>query len=553
MLAFMTLKPKTCQAVTSRTRPLAGRTKGLTAAGADDAPCAVDCDRPCPGPPVSVCICAPTSASSSKTTNPGPGSREPSGPGILRFRIRGSSSARPGTTGAANGTARRQVFWLAGSSLRRAFPPACRQWHRCGGRPRSQRRVRDGFAPSSLEALSGISAVDPSRRAEAAQPCAGYGIGTPTSVATCTSEMSPVGDPMPTSATTVAAQHDDLHRAPPRAFSVSQCSLFGVVHTPQCASRGLADGGTRAAGRIRLCYTRGMPTDPNKAVYYRKQVPLFRLVEKMKLWPSRRGMLHGIKEFEVLGSRARLTTHCGKHMVVHDSKTSRSARWLRNKLFFEACPQCRIPEWKLQKYAATSSSAATGRTCATTARAASWALVATSVRLRRVRATSDRGGNALFRAWRRPSRCADGRRSRRACRSCGWAQAPPSSALSLTTRSGALLEKLDRARAASSTTVSAGQSSCASGSLHGARFRRTRRGRLLRPWPCGRLGYDLRHSGHPLVPRPAVPWRRSAGNLGTDAGHDLAQEPVRFSKLPPYGPGRSTHSGTRGPGSRGSA
>ena len=81
-----------------------------------------------------------------------------------------------------------------------------------------------------------------------------------------------------------------------------------------------------------------MPTDPNKAVYYRKQVPLFRLVEKLKLWPSRRGLLHGIKEFEVLGSRARLTTHCGKVMIVRDSKTSRSARWLRNKLFFEACP-----------------------------------------------------------------------------------------------------------------------------------------------------------------------------------------------------------------------
>ena len=102
-----------------------------------------------------------------------------------------------------------------------------------------------------------------------------------------------------------------------------------------------------------LCYTREVPTDPNKAVYYRKQVPLFRLVEKMKLWPSRRGLLHGIKEFEVLGTRARLTTHCGKTMIVRDSKNSRSARWLRNKLFFEACPECRIPEWKLQKYAAT--------------------------------------------------------------------------------------------------------------------------------------------------------------------------------------------------------
>ena len=105
------------------------------------------------------------------------------------------------------------------------------------------------------------------------------------------------------------------------------------------------------AGRARLALP--MPTDPTKARYYRKQVPLFRLVEKLKLWPSRRGILHGIKEFEERGSYAVVVTHCNKRMVVHDSKTSRAARWLRNKWYAEACPQCRIPEWKLQKYAST--------------------------------------------------------------------------------------------------------------------------------------------------------------------------------------------------------
>jgi pyrrolysyl-tRNA synthetase-like protein len=96
-----------------------------------------------------------------------------------------------------------------------------------------------------------------------------------------------------------------------------------------------------------------MPTDPNKERYYRKQIPLFRLVDKVKLWPSRRGILHGVKTFEVRGSYAYITTHCDRQMVVHDSKTSRAARWLRNKYFFTACPECRIPEWKLQKYGAT--------------------------------------------------------------------------------------------------------------------------------------------------------------------------------------------------------
>ena len=96
-----------------------------------------------------------------------------------------------------------------------------------------------------------------------------------------------------------------------------------------------------------------MTTDPNKARYYRKQIPLFRLVDKLRLWPSRRGILHGIKSFEERGSYAVLITHCNKHMVVHDSKTSRAGRWLRNKWYAEACPKCRIPEWKLQKYAST--------------------------------------------------------------------------------------------------------------------------------------------------------------------------------------------------------
>ena len=93
--------------------------------------------------------------------------------------------------------------------------------------------------------------------------------------------------------------------------------------------------------------------DNKKQVYYRKQVPLFRLIEKMKLWPSRRGILHGIKAFEIKGHYARLITYCNKRMVIRDSKNSRAARWLRNKWHFRACEECRIPEWKLKKYSAT--------------------------------------------------------------------------------------------------------------------------------------------------------------------------------------------------------
>lgn len=87
--------------------------------------------------------------------------------------------------------------------------------------------------------------------------------------------------------------------------------------------------------------------------YYRKRVELFLLIDKIKLWPSRKGLLHSIKTVEKLGNQARITTHCKKTFVVNNSRNCRAARWLRNKWFKGACPQCAIPEWKLEKYAST--------------------------------------------------------------------------------------------------------------------------------------------------------------------------------------------------------
>jgi len=87
--------------------------------------------------------------------------------------------------------------------------------------------------------------------------------------------------------------------------------------------------------------------------YYRKRVELFKLIDKIKLWPSRKGILHGIKSVENMGPQARITTHCGKTFVVNDSRNSRAARWLRNKWFGNVCPVCKVPDWKLEKYSAT--------------------------------------------------------------------------------------------------------------------------------------------------------------------------------------------------------
>jgi len=87
--------------------------------------------------------------------------------------------------------------------------------------------------------------------------------------------------------------------------------------------------------------------------YYRKRVELFRLIDKIKLWPSRKGVLHGIRTIQKMGGQAEITTHCNKTFVINDSRNSRAARWLRNKWFKGGCPVCRVPEWKLEKYSST--------------------------------------------------------------------------------------------------------------------------------------------------------------------------------------------------------
>jgi len=95
-----------------------------------------------------------------------------------------------------------------------------------------------------------------------------------------------------------------------------------------------------------------MASKPSKR-YYRKKIELFRLIDKIKLWPSRQGVLHGIRTIEKIGEQARITTHCNKAFIVNNSRTSRAARWLRNKWFKGTCSKCRIPDWKMEKYAST--------------------------------------------------------------------------------------------------------------------------------------------------------------------------------------------------------
>jgi len=84
------------------------------------------------------------------------------------------------------------------------------------------------------------------------------------------------------------------------------------------------------------------------AIY--KRPPLLHLVSKVKLWPSKRGILHGVKKVEGFGSTVRLQTHCNKTIVVKDSRRGRAARWLRNRWTIRRCELCRVPKWKVERF-----------------------------------------------------------------------------------------------------------------------------------------------------------------------------------------------------------
>ncbi|MEW6263477.1 MAG: pyrrolysine--tRNA(Pyl) ligase small subunit [Thermodesulfobacteriota bacterium] len=87
--------------------------------------------------------------------------------------------------------------------------------------------------------------------------------------------------------------------------------------------------------------------------YYRKRVELFLLIDRIKLWTSRSGTIHGLKSIDRTGDIIRVSTHCGRDFTVRNSRNSRAARYLRNKYYKKICPECGIPEWKLAKFSAT--------------------------------------------------------------------------------------------------------------------------------------------------------------------------------------------------------
>lgn len=95
------------------------------------------------------------------------------------------------------------------------------------------------------------------------------------------------------------------------------------------------------------------PRKTVKKIYIRKHQAPSAVIEKIKLWPSRTGVLHGVRSIKVKGFHMEILTHCGQVFKVRNSKTGRVARWLRNKWHANACKHCKIPSWKLEKYSVT--------------------------------------------------------------------------------------------------------------------------------------------------------------------------------------------------------
>ena len=86
----------------------------------------------------------------------------------------------------------------------------------------------------------------------------------------------------------------------------------------------------------------------------RRHLAPFDVIDKIKLWPSKTGVLHGVRSVKLKGGVIELTTHCGQAIRVRNSRNSRVARHLRNKIYAKPCTRCRIPSWKLEKFGDTS-------------------------------------------------------------------------------------------------------------------------------------------------------------------------------------------------------
>ena len=89
---------------------------------------------------------------------------------------------------------------------------------------------------------------------------------------------------------------------------------------------------------------------PSFAKLAQRRQHLFPLVDKVKLWPSRSGCLHGVRSLKLEGDWISIETHCGEEFRVHNSKSARGKRQIKHGYYRKVCRKCGIPDWKIDKF-----------------------------------------------------------------------------------------------------------------------------------------------------------------------------------------------------------
>lgn len=77
---------------------------------------------------------------------------------------------------------------------------------------------------------------------------------------------------------------------------------------------------------------------------------LYSLVDKVKLWPSRTGVLHGVRAVRLEGDWLTVETHCGEEFRVRNSSSGRGKRHIKHGHYRSVCKRCGIPDWKIEKF-----------------------------------------------------------------------------------------------------------------------------------------------------------------------------------------------------------
>lgn len=80
------------------------------------------------------------------------------------------------------------------------------------------------------------------------------------------------------------------------------------------------------------------------------RLTLSELIRQHWLYPSRKRILHRVKEMQQIGRMLHLTLDCGAKVVVRDSRRGRAARWLSQMIYWRECKECRFLEKPSKKF-----------------------------------------------------------------------------------------------------------------------------------------------------------------------------------------------------------